>query len=145
MQGTWNYQSFLVLPADAEREVSAGSPVTAKKWAKGSLVILNRIDDGFSGELVFNESVKLSVKGKISPSANGVPAVLEAISEATEGIAQGAIYKITGWINPLSPDKTEPTQVQGSVLALCGPNSNPEMELGGMPTGTVGAFVLNLI
>jgi hypothetical protein len=145
LQGNWDYQSFLILPSDEEWALNPETSVTAKKWAKGTLVIVSNTDNEFSGELIFTETVKLRVKGKILPATKSNPAVLDAVGEATEGLGKGAIYKISGWINPLSPNQTDLTQVNGSVLAVRGPDSSPEKELGGMPIGTVGAFVLVLV
>jgi hypothetical protein len=145
MQGTWAFQSFLMLPSETEWAAPPGTSVSARKWAKGTLAILSSTDDEFSGELTFSETVKLNVKGKILPATDDTPAVLDAIGEATDGPAKGAIYKIRGWSNPLTSEQVNPSQIQGSVLAVRGADSKPEIELGGMPIGTVGAFVLTLI
>lgn len=143
MKGTWSYQSFLLLPTDAEFAAKPGTSVTSRKWALGQLVVLSETEGKFQGELVFAPSVKLDVKGRILPSTNSLPAVFEAIGEGLDGPTKGAIYKIIGWI-PTSFDGEDQLDVCGSVLAVRGSDSNPEKELGGMPVGTMGAFVLTL-
>ena len=45
----WIYQSFLLLPTYAEEDAPAGAPVTAKKWARGSLVCGQAMGDAGTG------------------------------------------------------------------------------------------------
>jgi hypothetical protein len=143
MKGTWSYQSFLLLPTDAELADKPGASVTSRKWALGKLTVLSETDGEFQGELVFAPSVKLDVKGKILLSTNSLPAVFDAIGEGFDGPTKGAIYKIMGWI-PTSFNGENQLDVCGSVLAVRGSDSNPDKELGGMPIGTMGTFALTL-
>jgi hypothetical protein len=142
MKGTWSYQSFLLLPTDTELAAKPGTSVASRMWASGQLVVLSEIEGELLGELVFAPSVKLNVKGRILLSTDSVPTVFEAIGEGFDGPTKGALYKIIGWIVPTSPDEAEPLNVCGSVLAVRGSDSSPDLELGGMPVGTVGTFVL---
>jgi hypothetical protein len=146
IKGAWSYQSFLLLPTDAELADKPGSAVTSRKWASGQLNVLSETDGEFEGELVFAPDIKLNVKGKILPSTNSLPAIFEAIGEGlhspTTNPTKGAIYKIMGWI-PTSFNGENQLNVCGSVLAVRGADPNPEIELGKMPIGTMGTFVLS--
>ncbi|MBF1999265.1 MAG: hypothetical protein IGS38_00915 [Synechococcales cyanobacterium M58_A2018_015] len=137
--GTWDHQSFLVKPTLEEWEAKPDTPVTAEKWAKGTLTISESEGDQVLGELVFPPDITLSVHGRILPATEMLPAVLEATgkvtSEAVSKGVPGAVYQITGWIifDPIK-EIARPT-IRGSILAVT-------PDLGGEPSGTVGAFVL---
>lgn len=142
--GTWLYQSFLILSAETEQGTLAGSPAQARKWAKGTLTIAEDAGNQIVGELVFAPEVALSVNGCISPATETLPAVFTASGKGLEGATKGAIYQISGWMIP-SPDPSQRPTIRGSVLAVRGTDAKPEIELGGEPVGTVGAFVLSPI
>lgn len=143
LSGTWNYQSFLVLPTDAERAGPPGTAVTARTWAKGSLLIPTGNGADFRAELTFAPGVTLSLRGQLVAATELIPATLDAIGEGLEGITRGSVYTTRGWI------VADGQQVRGSVLAVRGPaipGSDPvqfaDRELAGQPIGTAGEFVL---
>jgi hypothetical protein len=152
LKGTWDYQSFLVLPSDAEVATPPGSSVTARKWAKGSLSVPDDTGEKIKGELSFAPGVKLVIDGRISPANDDSPTTLEATGEATDGPIKGTRYQITGWIVPSTTDAKGRPQIRGSVRAARGPllpKANPTdpdkyagVEPGKMPVGTVGTFIL---
>lgn len=142
ISGVWSYQSFLILPTATELDAPPGTFVTTKKWALGQLAISDNTNDEFSGELVFAPGVKLNVKGRVLLSTNSTPLGIEAIGEGLEGPTKGAIYRINGWVVPPSSNQTKRPNIHGSVLAIRGSDSKPDVELGGKPVGTVGAFIL---
>ena len=135
----WNYQSFLILPTPDEGKAQPGSSVTAKKWAMGKLT-LSDSPDGYeaNGFLDFGSGVRLEVKVNFQPGEDGAPASFEANGIGEEGLAIGSHYHLTGWAFPGSDGKVE--HVQGAIRAVRGPDSDPQIELGQMPIGTVGAF-----
>ena len=146
LAGTWNYQSFLVLPTEAELAGPPGTAVTARTWAKGRLVVPEAAGE-FRGELTFAPGVTLSLHGHIAAATDLVPATLEATGEGLEGVTRGAIYTLRGWIVASSSNGQQ--QVRGGVLAVRGPaipGTDPvqfaDRELAGQPIGTAGAFVL---
>jgi hypothetical protein len=148
LKGTWEWQSFLVLPKATEGADPPAS-VTARRWAKGKLTIPNDTDEAFSGELALGPSVTLSVNGRVSPATDSRPALLEATGEALGGPIKGTRYQILGWLVQPASDPGERLELRGSVRAERGPaipNTNPveyaKNEPGGMPVGTVGACVL---
>lgn len=133
--GTWNYQSFLVKPTPEEWEAEPRTAVTATKWAKGTLTIIESENNQILGELVFAPGVTLSVHGRILPATETLPAVLEATGKGSSEKTKNRVYQITGWIifDPIK-EIARPT-IRGSILAVT-------PDLGGKPAGTVGAFVL---
>ena len=141
----WTYQSFLVLPTPSEEMVPPGSAITAKKWAKGNLYLETSIDTGNPdavGLLIFptkDGDVKLRVKASVEKGID--PVKFEATGEVQDAVpAKGAVYKLLGWAFRGEDDKV--AAVHGSVMAVRGSDSRPDVELGGMPIGTVGAFVI---
>ena len=143
----WVYQSFLILPTPAEATAAPGSSVTAKKWAMGRLVIADNpagsnIIGGYDGGgfLEFAVGVKLRVAVKGLDGIDETPATFEAIGKGEEGVTKGAEYQLSGWAFRGSDGKLE--SIHGSVRAVRGPDSNPKFELGKMPVGTVGAFMI---
>jgi len=146
----WTYQSSLVLPTPAEKDAPPGGAVTAKKWAKGILLCgqAMKTHDRYtlSGRLAFRPGLELAVEAKGSLGADGSPASFEATGIATDGPIKGAVYQLVGWVFPETPIENGAARVlavQGSVRAVRGPDTKPEVELGGMPAGsTVGIFVI---
>lgn len=144
----WTYQSSLVLPTRAEKDAPPGGAVTAKKWAKGTLFCgqAMKTQDGYtlSGRLAFRPGLELAVEAKGSLGADGNPASFEATGTGTDGPIKGAIYQLVGWVIPETPIENGAARVlvvQGSVRAVRGPDTKPDVELGGMPAGpTVGTF-----
>lgn len=141
----WTYQSFLILPTDPEKIALPGSAITTKKWAKGNLHLQTSIDLDNSdaiGFLTFSTrdgDAKLSVKASVEKGID--PVKFEATGEVQDAIpAKGAVYKLLGWAFRGADDKV--AKVEGSVIAVRGPDARPDVELGGMPIGTVGAFVI---
>src|SRR5262245_47593022 len=84
LKGTWEWQSFLVLPKETEGP-NPPAPVTARRWARGKLTIPNDTDELFSGELALGPGITLSVTGRVSPATDTRPALLEATGEALGG------------------------------------------------------------
>jgi hypothetical protein len=77
--------------------------------------------------------------------SGNAPATFEATGTGTEGITKGAIYRLFGWVFPEEPvvqGAARVLSIRGSVWAVRGPDAQPEIELGRMPVGTVGAFVI---
>lgn len=145
----WIYQSFLVLPTPEENDALPGTAVTAKKWAKGTLLCGQafKVADGYTldGTLSFRPGVELKVSAKGALGSGNSPATFEATGIGTEGPTKGAIYQLAGWVFPEEPIQNgagRVLSVRGSVRAVRGSDSKPETELGGMPVGTVGAFVI---
>lgn len=146
----WSYQSFLVLPTPEEDSGAPGSGITAKKWAKGALAVGQafRSAEGYtlSGTLSFAPGVELTVSAKGMLGVEKAPATFEATGEGTSGRTKGAVYQLTGWVfaeEPIVSGGGRVLSVRGAVRAVRGPDAKPEVELGGMPLGTVGSFVIS--
>lgn len=142
----WEYQSFLVLPTDAESAAQPGATVNAKKWAKGSLYLEDAVDDkpDAVGVLEFPTDqglLKLAVQALLEQGTE--PAKFEAIGEVKENAnpAKGACYALVGWA--FQDEDGRVAKITGSVRALRGSNAQPDRELGGMPIGTVGLFTIS--
>ena len=137
----WVYQSFLVLPTAEESSAKPGSNVTAKKWAMGKL-LLSDSPDGYAaaGFLTFAPDVQLKITVKGTPGKGDIPATFEATGVGVDGITKGAEYQLTGWAFRAADGKVE--SVRGSIRAVRGPDASPTVELGKMPVGTVGSFVI---
>lgn len=139
--GNWTYQSFLVLPTPPELAAPPGTPVTAKKWAMGKLLLAEAGDNmEAAGHLTFRPGVELKIRVTFVPGEDGGPAKFEATGKGESVPTAGAVYELTGWAIPDAAGKL--SEVRGSVRAVRGPDSNPAVELGGMPIGTVGAFLI---
>jgi hypothetical protein len=146
MQG-WTYQSFLILPTDPEKQSPPGSSINTKKWAKGNLYLETSIDlppaHDAIGNLVIptpRGNVKLSVKAFVEKGVS--PVKFEATGEVQNNPAEanGAMYKLFGWAFRGEDDKV--SKIEGCVIAVRGSDTSPNVELGGMPIGTVGAFTI---
>lgn len=142
----WTYQSFLVLPTDAENAAQPGATITAKKWAKGELYLEDAIDDSPDavGTLEFPTDqglLKLAVKAVLEQGTE--LAKFEAIGEVQEPTskARGASYALVGWAFQDKDGRV--AKITGSVRAVRGTDGQPEKELGGMPIGTVGIFTIS--
>ena len=145
----WTYQSFLMLPTPEEDAALPGAAVTAKKWAKGTLLCGQAFVDGdgykLDGTLSFRPGVELAVSARGRLGNSGSPGTFEATGTGTQGPTKGAIYQLVGLVFPEEPIQNNAAKVlsiRGHVLAVRGPDSKPAIELGGMPVGTVGAFVI---
>lgn len=145
----WTYQSFLLLPTPEENNALPGNVVTAKKWAMGTLVCGQALktDDGYvlDGKLSFSKDAELSFSAKGTFGSGNAPATFEATGIGKEDRTKGAIYHLVGWVFPELPvahGAAKVLSVRGSVQAIRGPDSKPDIELGRMPIGTVGAFVI---
>jgi hypothetical protein len=147
----WTYQSVLVLPTPEENTAAPGAGVTAKKWAQGSLFLGQAIkapEDGYTlgGRLEFRPGVELEVSAKGALGSENTPASFEATGTGTKEPTKGAIYQLIGWVFPEQPivqGAGRVLSIRGSVRAVRGPDTNPEMDLGGMPVGeTVGSFIV---
>lgn len=143
----WFYQSFSVDPKAEEDSVLPDTVVTAKKWAEGTLLCGQafQVADGYTlnGILSFRPGVELAVSAKGTLGLGNAPATFEATGTGMEGTTKGAIYQLVGWVFPNEPiqnDAARVLSVRGSVWAVRGPDTKPEIELGGMPIGTVGTF-----
>jgi hypothetical protein len=143
----WTYQSFLILPTDSEIQSPPGSTITTKKWAKGNLYLETGIDPSPApdavGFLVFptpQGSIKLNVKAFVEKGIS--PVKFEATGEVQNALSElnGAMYKLLGWAFRGKGNKV--IKIEGCVVAIRGSDANSDVELGGMPIGTVGAFVI---
>lgn len=145
----WVYQSFLVLPTPAEDSAVPGTAVTAKKWAKGTLLCGQafKTADSYTldGTLSFRPGVELVVSAKGTLGSENAPATFEATGTGMEGPTKGAIYQLVGWVFPELPivnTAGKVLRVCGSVRAVRGPDTKPDTDPGGTPIGTVGTFVI---
>lgn len=141
----WSYQSFLILPTPSEKAAPPGSAVTAKTWAKGRLNLETSTDLGKPdavGLLIFPTAqgeLKLRVKASVEEGID--VAKFEATGEVVDDVpAKGTVYELVGWAFRGKDDKV--AAVRGSVMAVRGPDARPDIELGGQPIGTVGAFII---
>jgi hypothetical protein len=141
----WKYQSFLILPTDAENVAQPGATINAKKWAMGELYLEDAIDENPDavGTLEFptvRGLLKLAVKAVLE---QGSPAKFEAIGEVQESTnpAKGACYALVGWAFQDKDGRV--AKITGSVRAVRGTDAKPDQDLGGMPIGTVGLFTIS--
>jgi hypothetical protein len=140
------YRSFLVLPSDTDPE----GPVVLKEWAKGEFICGQALDDGdgytLSGQLIFRPGVELAVNIRGRKGRGTGPGTFEGTGTGTSGVTMGAVYELTGLLYPQlqsgAPVAARIGNVRGWVKAVQGPATNPNIELGGLPVGTVGAFVI---
>jgi hypothetical protein len=128
----WEYQSFLVLPTDAESAAQPGATVNAKRWAKGRLYLEDAIDDKLDavGSLEFPTDkglLKLAVKALLEQGTE--PAKFEAIGEVKENAnqARGACYALVGWA--FQDEYGRVAKITGSVRAVRGSDSQPDKDL----------------
>lgn len=146
----WVYQSFLILPTDSEKQSPAGSSITARNWTRGKLHLEDAIDlppsPNVIGSLVFPNpkgDIRLNVKAFVEKGIS--PVKFEATGEVQHAPPEinGAMYKLLGWTFRGEADKVE--KIEGCVIAVRGSDTRPNVELGGMPIGTVGAFVITRV
>lgn len=139
----WIYQSFLITTPFLDLVAEPpNSPVPAKKWAMGQLVVTDCIDGiGGSGILTFTPDIQLEITITGKPGSREIPATFEAMGKCVEGVAQGAEYQLSGWA--FSGSTGNVVRVGGAIHAVRGPDTNPKFELGGMPIGTVGTFSID--
>lgn len=150
------YQSYLALPTSEDESASPGTAVTAKKWAKGEFICGQAFGSvggsgpySLEGVLRFESNseqkpeLKVSIKG-VNGSGNA-PASFEATGTGMDGPTRGAIYSFIGWVFPQEPIVNQSARVLricGAVRAVRGPDTNPEIDLSGIPLGTIGSFVI---
>ncbi len=148
----WYYQSYLVLPTEKELDAVPGNSVSATKWAKGKFMCGQAFVDPAGKDryildavLSFAPGLALNVSVKGAYGQGTTPATFEATGIGTEGPTKGAIYELIGWVIPELPvtnGAAKPGSIRGSVRATCGPDAKPDFDLGGMPIGTAGSFVI---
>jgi hypothetical protein len=145
----YSYQSFLLLPTAEQDQAAPGAAIDGKKWAKGTLLCGQAFDTGggyrLDGTLSFRPGIELAVSAKGALGKGDAPATFEATGTGIDGPLKGAIYELVGWVFPELPIANAAGRVlsvRGSVRAVRGPDAKPEAEAGGMPLGTVGAFVI---
>ena len=138
----WDYQSYLLLPENEGLAPVPGNDVAAKKWARGSLTLADAIDElAARGKLAFPGGIELTVSVKFEPGKDGTPAKFEATGVGDQGVVAGVEYHLTGWAIPGKDGKLH--EVRGAVRAAKAPTALPGVELGRMPIGTVGLFVIS--
>lgn len=137
---TWNYQSFLVLPTPEEMAAAAGTAITSKKWAKGTLRLTDGPDASAKGNLTFQPGVELEVSVQTKPDLEEHRFVFEATGTGTTVPLAGCINRLAGWVFCDAQGRIE--SVRGSIHAVRGTDANPKIEPGGMPIGTVGMFLI---
>ena len=139
-EGNWKYQSFLVLPTPDELLAKPGAEVSAKKWAMGELLLADGVEFEAAGKLSFAPGVELTIQLTFTPGQEGQPAEFKGIGTGEAGPTKGAVYQLSGWALP--DEAGNLTGVRGSVMAARGLDAKPDTEPGGMPVGTVGAFII---
>lgn len=147
------YQSFLVLPTPEEDSASPGTAVTAKKWAKGVFICGQAFgtSEGYTLNGVLRFESNLEQKPELEVSIKGVggegsnPASFEGTGIGRDGVTKGAVYALVGWAFR-DEKQTGPggsiKRVCGSVRFVRGPDAKPDIDLSGLPLGTVGSFVI---
>ena len=144
----WVYRSFVVLPTAAELAATPGSAVTAQSWGRGDFLCGQAFNaqPGYllGGRLVFRDGIELDVKVQGSKGRNGAPASFEGVGVGLQGPTKGAISKLVGWVFPrvIENGAAQVATVRGSVWTVRGPDARPELDLSGLPLGTVGSFVI---
>ncbi len=143
------YQSFLIVPTAEEKAAPAGVAVTAKKWSKGAFVCGQAfsVGDGYtlSGFLRFDKGNEFTVEVKGTNGLGDSPATFEATATGTAGVVKGTISELVGWVfpeNPISTGAGRVKSIQGSIRAVRGSDIDPTQDPGGVPLGTVGAFMV---
>ena len=133
LQGKWNYQSFVSIPAivDTSKPLPPNelrAALIAAPWTKPS--VMDFVTDVFGnitgtaqlGPLVFN------ITGSIKPAESDIPEGIELVVTVTVSSAI-SIYHLRGYFLQNSD------HIVGSVVSI----SN---DLGHQPVGTSGPFVL---
>jgi hypothetical protein len=144
----YSYQSFLLSPSAEQDPAKSVAVINAKEWANGALLCGQAFDTGggyrLDGTLSFRPGVELAVSAKGAFGKGDAPATFEATGTGVDGPLKGTIYELVGWVFPELPIANAAgrvVSVRGSVRAVRGPDTNPA-QAGGMPLGTVGAFVI---
>ena len=145
----WSYQSFLLLPTEDEKSAAPGTTITAKKWANGIVGLGQAFKTGdhryeVTG-VVSNDKLKLTLSAKGGFGVGDTPGMFEATVTGNEGPAKGAVSQLIGWVfadEPVVQGARRVRSIRGSVRAVRGPDTKPELDLSGMPLGTVGSFVI---
>jgi len=145
----WTYQSFLLLPTPEQDASAPGAEVTARKWANGEFLCGQAFGngDGFtlSGTLAFRPGVTLAVAAKGMGGSGDAAGTFEATGTGLEGPLKGMVSRLVGWVFPQLPIQNGAARVacvRGSIWAVRGPDTRPDIDPSGMPLGTVGAFVI---
>lgn len=69
-------------------------------------------------------------------------------------MTKGAVYQFSGWAFPEmasfataagNATAARVVRISGAVMAVRGSDQKPETELGGMPLGTVGSFLITSV
>lgn len=133
-EGTWSYQSFLTLPTEEELAAKPGSSITAKKWAKGKLLLADGVNMEAAGKLEFLPGVELVINLNFTPAADGGPAKIEIKGIGRTGPTQGSVYDLTGWAFPAADGSL--ASMRGAIRCVRGPDTAPDRDV-----GVVGLFV----
>jgi len=143
----YSYQSIVAVAAPLTGTAGAAPPpVTARTWGMGQFACGQAFQsgDGYTagGKLVFKEGIELAVQIQGTFGKGVEPASFQAVGCAPDGPIKGATYQLVGWVFPESINNGagRVLSVRGSVRAVAGPDSNPTVELGGLPLDTVGVF-----
>jgi hypothetical protein len=143
----WTYQSTVVLPSPANDHALPGTSLPARKWAKGALILgqAHKHDHGYEvgGCLSFGPGYELEITARGALGASGIPATFEGTGTALHGKPRGVVYDLIGRVFPEEPIQhgaARVLRIQGAVWAIRGPDVQPEIELGGLPVGTIGVF-----
>jgi hypothetical protein len=144
----YTYESFLILPSREEVDSGVTGETTTRQWAKGTLSLGQAFTSGdgytLAGSLSFAKDVELAVSARGTLGHGSDPATFEATGTGIEGGTKGAIYQLTGWVfsEPPVNGGGRVVSIYGAVRAVRGPDARPDIELGRMPLGTTGAFVI---
>jgi hypothetical protein len=143
LRGAWNYTSFLVLSAEADRTAaSASHDPMARIWEKGQLSISSVHGNELTGELVF-APVVLNLFGRLIPVTDATPAILEATARRQLNNQVTLVYDLLGWILPDPTGKSTRPTIRGSVTI-----SKQVFDLSQVDSpqaDQIGAFVLSPI
>jgi hypothetical protein len=146
----WAYESTLINLTPGAIDPVPDTALTATRWAKGTLSVgqaFTAAGDRYTldGDLSFASGVTLKVSASGALGSGSAPATFTATGIGTDGPTKGASYDLVGWVFPEEPIANQAARVltiRGSVRAVRGPDARPATELGGMPVGTVGAFLI---
>jgi hypothetical protein len=140
------YRSYLLMPSEAD----PSGDIEMKEWARGDFVCgqaFAAAEDGYTlgGRLVAPGGASFEVKAQGRLGQGDLPGSFEATVEGAGGLIQGVTYRLDGLVHPMrsvNAGAARVASIRGSVKAVSGLRGKPDMEPGGAPVGTVGAFVI---
>jgi hypothetical protein len=139
--GLYDFQCFLLKPIEVDLKAPVGAPVTATKWAVGTLNV-QQTGNSFTGTLEAKKhKVQLSIKyGEITPPPD--PKDTTRIANFSAHL-EGELplrYALYGWA--LYSKDNHVVCVSGAIAAVGGLKGNEAVELTHQPVGTIGYFTI---